>query len=101
MAFDTTTLDAPFAALAGFDWGADATPLAAIDAAVVAAHADAALAGDLEKRLGAIVSGPASRAAKEYACRRLAVIASRSSGLSPITTSAVSRISPSFHGRSK
>lgn len=79
MAFDTTTLDAPFAALAGFDWGADATPLAAIDAAVVAAHADAALAGDLEKRLGAIVSGPASRAAKEYACRRLAVIGTKAS----------------------
>lgn len=79
MAFDTTTLDAPFVALAGFDWGGDAAPLAAIDAAVVAAHADATLAGDLEKRLGAIVSGTASRAAKEYACRQLAVIGTKAS----------------------
>ena len=43
MPFDTTTLDSPFAALAAFDWGADAAPLGVIDAAVVAAHGDAAL----------------------------------------------------------
>jgi HEAT repeat protein len=79
MAFDTTTLDTPFAALAGFDWGGDAAPLAAIDAAVVAAHSDAALARDLEKRLGAIVSGPASRAAKDYACRKLALVGTQAS----------------------
>jgi len=79
MAIDTATLAAHFTALAGFDWGADATPLAAIDAAVVAAHADAALAGDLEKRLAAVVSGTASLAAKEYACRKLALIGTAAS----------------------
>ena len=34
MAIDTATLAAHFTALAGFDWGTDAAPLAAIDAAV-------------------------------------------------------------------
>lgn len=79
MAFDTTTLDASFAALAGFDWGGDAAPLTAIDGAVVAAHADALLARDLERRLGTVVAGPMSRAAKDYSCRKLALIGTKAS----------------------
>jgi hypothetical protein len=79
MAFDSTTLDAPFTALAGFDWGGDAAPLATIDAAVVAAHGDPVLTADLEKRLGGIVSGAAPRAAKEYACRKLSMIGTAAS----------------------
>ena len=63
MPFDTTTLDGPFTALAAFDWGGDAAPLGVIDAAVVAAHGDAALTANLEKRLGSIISGASSRAA--------------------------------------
>lgn len=74
MAFDTSTLDAPFAALAAYDWGADAGPFATIDKAVIAAHTDAALRADLEKRLGAILGAGPGRAAKEYACRKLMVI---------------------------
>jgi hypothetical protein len=74
MAVDTISLDDAFAALAAFDWGADAAPLARIDAAVVACHGDAAQTAALEKRLGAIVSGSASRAAKDYACRALSII---------------------------
>jgi HEAT repeat protein len=77
MPFDTTTLDAPFTALAGFDWGADAAPLALIDAAVVAAHGDAALTSDLERRLGTIVSGASSRGAREFACRKLSMIGTK------------------------
>jgi hypothetical protein len=74
MAFDPNTLADEFQALAAFDWGADAVPLATIDAAVVESHGDAALTADLERRLCAIVSGTASRAAKEYACRKLSMI---------------------------
>jgi len=74
MAFDLNTLDAPFTALAGFDWGADADFFKSIDAAVVAAHGDTALRADLEKRFGALLGGSTSRATKEYVCRKLAMI---------------------------
>jgi hypothetical protein len=79
MAFDTATLDAPFTALAAYEWGADAAPFAAIDRAVIAAHADAALRADLEKRLAAILGSGPSRAAKEYACRKLMMIGTTAS----------------------
>jgi hypothetical protein len=52
MAYDPASLDAAFAALAAFDWGADAAAFAPIDAAVIAAHGDAAARADVEKRLG-------------------------------------------------
>jgi hypothetical protein len=64
MAIDPASLDAPFAALAAFDWGGDAKTLAPIDAAVVAAHGDASLTAELEKRLAAVLGSPAPRAAK-------------------------------------
>ena len=79
MPFDTTTLDGPFTALAAFEWGGDAAPLGVIDAAVVAAHGDAALTADLEKRLGGVISGATSRAAKDYACRKLSMIGTAAS----------------------
>ncbi len=79
MPFDTTTLDGPFTALAAFEWGGDAAPLGVIDAAVVAAHGDAALTADLEKRLGSVISGATSRAAKDYACRKLSMIGTAAS----------------------
>lgn len=78
-AFDLASLDAPFTALSTFDWGADAAFLKAIDAAVVAAHADAAVRNALEKKLTAILATQSSRAAKEYACRKLAVIGTAAS----------------------
>lgn len=74
MAIDSATLDAPFAALAAFDWGGDAKPLAKIDSAVVAAHGDAALTAELEKRLAGVLGSQASQAAKQYACRKLSLI---------------------------
>lgn len=79
MAYDLASLDAPFAALAAYDWGADSGFLKTIDAAVVAAHADAGLRADLEKRLTAILAAGSSRAAKEYACRKLAMIGTAAS----------------------
>lgn len=79
MAFDTATLDAPFAALGAFDWGADAAAFKTIDAAVIAAHDDESLRAELERRLGAILGPGPSRAAKEYACRKLMMIGTVSS----------------------
>lgn len=79
MAIDPTSLDAPFAVLAAFDWGGDAKALAPIDAAVVAAHGDAALTAELEKRLAAVLGSPAPRAAKQYACRKLSLIGTAAS----------------------
>jgi HEAT repeat protein len=74
MAFDTALLDAAFTALKAFDWGADAAAFKPIDEATIAAPGDAALRGDLEKRLTAVLGAGPSRAAKEYACRKLSMI---------------------------
>lgn len=79
MPFDPTTLDAPFQALAAYDWGADAAPLSAIDAAVMAAHADKGLRGDLEKRFAGLLGADTSRAAKDYVCRKLMMIGTAAS----------------------
>jgi HEAT repeat protein len=79
MAIDPATLDAPFAALAAFDWGGDIKPLAVIDAAVVAAHGDAPLTGELERRLAGVLGSESSRAAKQYACRKLSLIGTAAS----------------------
>jgi hypothetical protein len=79
MAHDINSIDGPFRSLEAYDWGADAGFFKAIDAAVIAAHGDAILRGELEKRLSAILSGDASRAAKEYACRKLSMIGTASS----------------------
>jgi HEAT repeat protein len=79
MAFDLATLDTPFAALEAFDWGGDAAPFKAIDDAVIAAHGDAALRGDLERRLTEVLGPGTSRAAREYACRKLSMIATAAS----------------------
>ena len=79
MPFDLASLDAPFAALKAYDWGGDAGPFKAIDDAVVAALGDATLRTDLETRLTVILGSGASRAAKEYACRKLMVIGTAAS----------------------
>lgn len=79
MAFDITTLDEPFKALAAYDWGADTAAFKTIDAAVVAAPADAAVRGDLETRFAGVLGSSASRAAKEYVCRKLMMIGTAAS----------------------
>lgn len=79
MAIDPQALDAAFTALATYDWGGDTAPLALIDAAIVAAHGQAALRADLETRLSAILGGDAPRAAKDHACRTLSLIATAAS----------------------
>jgi len=79
MAFDPATLDAPFVALAAYDWDADPAPLKAIDAAVVAAGTDSGVRAAVELRLVAILAPETSRAAKEYACRKLCLIGTAAS----------------------
>lgn len=74
MAFDLATLDAPLAALQAFDWNADGSAFQAVDEAVVAAVGDASLRADLEKKIVTLLGSSTTRAAKEYACRKLAVI---------------------------
>ena len=79
MPFDLTTLDEPLKTLAAYDWGADAAPFKAIDAAVIAAHADKALRAELEKRFTDLLGGGTTRAAKEYVCRKLMMIGTATS----------------------
>lgn len=79
MAYDSTSLDKPFDALKTFEWGGDANAFMPIDAAVVAAHGDPAARTDLEKRLVALLGEGASRAAKEYVCRKLSLIGTAAS----------------------
>jgi hypothetical protein len=79
MPFDPATLDAPFEALAAYDWGADSAFFKTIDAAVIAAHADPALRKGLESRFSGLLSGGSSRAAKEYVCRKLMMIGTAAS----------------------
>jgi len=79
MAFDPATLDEACAALAAYDWGTDPTPLEVIDAAVVAAGSDSGVRTAVEARLIAILAPETSRAAKEYACRKLCLIGTAAS----------------------
>lgn len=79
MATNQTGIDQFFVSLAGFDWGADASFLAAIDALVVAAAGDRDRSRDLERRFNAVLAADTSRAAKEYACRRLCLIGTTAS----------------------
>lgn len=79
MPAESASLDAPFAAVAAFDWGGDIEPLAVIDAAVVAAGSDPGLRADLERRFAAVLAGEASRAARQYVCRQLCLIGTAAS----------------------
>ena len=64
-------LDQAFDALKTYDWGADPSTLTAIDDAIVAAHGDAEIRGQLEARLAAVLKTDASRDAKDFVCRKL------------------------------
>jgi HEAT repeat protein len=77
--YDKSAADKSFAALKTFDWGSNYDEILAIDDAVIAAHGNAADRKDLETRLGAVLKGNASRAAKDFACRMLGQIGSADS----------------------
>ena len=67
--------DKAFEDLKSYDWGQDRNILKPIDDAVVAAHKDAAAKKALQTKLVAVVAGDGSRAAKDFACRKLSLIA--------------------------
>jgi HEAT repeat protein len=67
-------LDDAFEALTKYDWGTDREPLAPIEAAVAAAHGNADVRKNLEVRLIAALKSDISRDAKDYACRKLAIV---------------------------
>ncbi len=70
----TDPLDAPFTALATFDWGGDPTPLADLESRVREAAAAPPLAGELEPRFAELLTSSAPLAAKAFACRQLRLI---------------------------
>ncbi len=69
-------LDQAFESLKKFDWGTPLSEVSGIEDAVVASHADAALRQDVERRLTAALATDISRDAKDYVCRKLAMIGS-------------------------
>ncbi len=77
-AVDTAALDKAFDNLKTFDWGVDYGKyrqlLGAIEDAVPATHGDTAARKELETRLAAVLSTGASRAAKDFVCRKLTII---------------------------
>jgi HEAT repeat protein len=72
-------LDEAFAALKQYDWGTDMTPLAAIEDAVATSHDKADVRKDLESRLVTALQSPISRDAKDYVCRKLAIVGTATS----------------------
>lgn len=69
-------LDQAFEALKTFDFGTPLSDVQAIEDATVAAHADADLRKDIEQRLIAALGWDISRNAKDYVCRKLAMVGS-------------------------
>ena len=67
-------VDKAFADLKTYDWGADRAILKPIDDAVAASNGDAAAGKALETALVAVLAGDGTRAAKDFACRKLSLI---------------------------
>ncbi len=67
-------VDKAFEALGDYDWGKERNVLQPIDDAVAASHNDAAARKGLQTRLAAVLGSDASRAAQDYACRKLSLI---------------------------
>jgi len=89
-AADKAALDKAFAVLAKYDWGQSREPLNAIDEALLQTHGKAAERKDLEGRLIAVLKGDAPSAAKQYVCRKLAIVGTAASvdALAPLLTDA-------------
>lgn len=66
-------------ALKQFDWGTDLAQVSPIDDAVAAAHGKPDDARTLESQLVALLGEQLSRDAKDYVCRKLAIIGSSAS----------------------
>ncbi len=89
LAADVGDLDTAFEALKAYDWGGGREAVEPIDKAVNEAGTDAKLRADLEKRLLEVATAEtASRAARQFTCRMLSLIASPTSvpKLAPMLT---------------
>ena len=74
-AVDKAALDKAFSDLPKYDWGNSREALNTIDDAVVKSHGDDAARADLETRLlAALGAADATGAAKQFCCRKLAMI---------------------------
>ena len=71
--------DKAFDALKTYDWGQERNVLKPIDDAVAASYKDADARKALETSLAAVLKADASRAAKDFACRKLSLIGSAQS----------------------
>ena len=69
-------LDAAFDALKQYDWGTDLAAVKPIDDAVATSHGNADARRALEQRLIEALASSISRDAKDYVCRKLAVVGS-------------------------
>ena len=72
-------LNEAFESLKEYDWGTDKAPLAPIDDAVAASHGDEAARKDIERQLLKWLESDISRDAKDYICRKLALVGSAAS----------------------
>lgn len=72
-------LNDAFEALKKYDWGTDKAQVAEIDGAVTASHGKADARKDLEDRLNAALKSDISRDAKDYVCRKLAIVGTAAS----------------------
>ena len=74
------TLEGAWDYLPRYDWGLPRRPLAPIDEAIRHSQQDASDYETLEPRLAEVIANPAAtRAAKDYACRRLAIVGTAAS----------------------
>jgi len=82
-ALDKSAIDQAFEALKTFDWGVDYNKyrhvLGPIDDALPATHGNADARKELEARLAAVLLTEASRAAKDFVGRKLAIIGTAAS----------------------
>jgi HEAT repeat protein len=62
-----------------YDWGTDIAVVAPIDRAVAESHGNASVRDDLEQRLLAALRSDIPRDAKDYVCRKLAIVGSAAS----------------------
>jgi HEAT repeat protein len=72
-------LDKAFDTLKTYDWGMDGNLLNPINDAIIASHGDAAATTELESRLAAVLKTAAPRDAKDFVCRKLALIGTAAS----------------------
>jgi HEAT repeat protein len=67
-------LNQAFEALNKFDYGHPLSDVQAIDDAIVASHTNTDVREDLQQRLIAVLGTNISRSAKDYVCRKLAIV---------------------------